>query len=64
MNCPMAVLTEEPKHQMKASFPLLLSFLQSPFGSHPNEIENRLRQQNLKKYVYLNLLYIKFCSNK
>ena len=48
MNCPMAVLTEERKHQMKASFPLLLPFLQSPFGSHPNEIENRLRQENLK----------------
>ena len=33
---------------MKASFPLLLSILQSPFGFHPNEIKNRLRQENLK----------------
>ncbi len=39
------------KHQMKASFPLLLSFLQSPFGFHPNEIENGLRQQNSKIYL-------------
>ena len=54
MNCLMAVLTEAMIHQIKTSFSLLLSFHQSPYGSHPNEIENCSAAKFRKIFVWSN----------